>query len=200
MKKTKKNYVIIALVVILLALAVGYAAFGGTLQITGTATANGTWNVHFANATITPNESSNSGNTVTLSKTATDNDTLTVTVALGYPGDGATVAVDILNEGTVDARLTEFKVEGTGFDAGTVSGSNTVYQNGAIKVTVPTMNADETTGEVVAKANGKCSVAFDVEWDEDVDTVADGGQTATFTITFKYTQSTSTFTPGASHT
>lgn len=197
MKKTKKNYIVIALVVILLALAVGYAAFGGTLKITGTATANGTWNVHFANPTITPDTDSNN---VTLSKTSTDNDTLTVTVALGYPGDGATVAVDILNEGTVDAKLTEFKVEGTDFDAGTVSGSNTVYKNGAIKVTVPTMNADETDGEVVAKAGGKCSVAFDVEWDESVDTVADGGQTATFTITFKYTQSTSTFTPGASHT
>lgn len=197
MKKTKKNYVIIALIVVLLALAVGYAAFGGTLQISGTATANGTWNVHFDNPSITPE---NEKNTVTLSKTATDEDTLTVTVALGYPGDGATVAVDILNEGTVDARLTEFKVEGTGFDAGTELGGNTVYQNGAIKVTVPTMSADESTGEVIAKAGGKCSVAFDVEWDESVNSVASEGQTATFTITFKYVQSTTAFTPGVSHT
>ena len=196
MKKTKKNFVTIVLVAILLTLAVGYAAFGGTLKISGTATANGTWNVHFANPTITQAE----GNTVALSKNTTDNDTLTVTVALGYPGDGATVKVDILNEGTVDAKLTGFKVEGTGFDAGTESGDNTVvYQNGAIKVTVPTMNANESTGEVVA--SGKtCSVAFDVEWDENVVDVDADGQTATFTITFDYIQSTTTFTPGVSHT
>lgn len=54
MKKTKKNYLIIALIVILLTLAVGYAAFSGTLTISGTATANGTWDIHFANASVTP--------------------------------------------------------------------------------------------------------------------------------------------------
>lgn len=189
MKKTKKNYLIIALVIILLVLAVGYAAFSGTLTITGTATANGTWDVHFANASVTPTE----GNTATINTTGAS-DTLTVSVNLAYPGDGATVAVDIVNEGTIDAKLTGFTVTGTGSTS--FSQSENVYQDDAIKVTVPEM----TTGEVVAGTDGVCHFKFDVEWDETVTEVDEGGQTATFEITFDYEQSTQSFTPGVSHT
>lgn len=189
MKKTKKNYLIIALIVILLTLAVGYAAFSGTLTISGTATANGTWDIHFANASVTPEE----GNTATIN-TEGESDTLTVSVNLAYPGDGATVSVDIVNEGSVDAKLTGFTVKGTGDTSFTNSGNE--YKDDAIKVTVPNM----TTGEVVAGSDGVCHFKFDVEWDQDVTEVAEGGQTATFEITFDYEQSTQAFTPGVGHT
>lgn len=57
-----------------------------------------------------------------------------------------------------------------------------------------------TTGEVVAGSDGVCHFKFDVEWDQDVTEVAEGGQTATFEITFDYEQSTQAFTPGVGHT
>lgn len=184
MKKSKKNYIIIALVVILLACAVGYAAFGATLKVSGTATASGKWDMHFAE-----NPTVNGASTNTATRTASD--TIDVSVALGYPGDGATVSTQILNEGTIDAKLTGFVVEGDGFIQ-----SGNVYTNGAIKVTVP----DMTIGEVVA-ANGTCNFAFDVEWDSSVNNLGEtNSQTANFTITFTYEQSTTTFTPGVDHT
>ena len=40
-KSNTKKYVIVALIVLLLALAVGYAAFADTLKISGTSNANG---------------------------------------------------------------------------------------------------------------------------------------------------------------
>ena len=52
MKKSKKGYVIIALIVILIAIAVGYAAFSDTLTISGTATGAGTWSVVFTEAQL----------------------------------------------------------------------------------------------------------------------------------------------------
>ena len=45
MKNKKRNYVIVVLVVLLLALAVGYAAFSDTLTISGTANAKGTFDM-----------------------------------------------------------------------------------------------------------------------------------------------------------
>ena len=47
MKKQKRNYLLVALIVILLAIAVGYAAFSANITISGTATASGTWDVKF---------------------------------------------------------------------------------------------------------------------------------------------------------
>ena len=44
-KKSNKKYLIILLIVFLLALAIGYAAFTDTLNITGTANANGTFDL-----------------------------------------------------------------------------------------------------------------------------------------------------------
>ena len=52
MKKTKRNYAIIILLIILQAIGVGYAAFSATLTIDGTATGTGTWDVHFETVSL----------------------------------------------------------------------------------------------------------------------------------------------------
>ena len=179
MKKSKKTNVLAILIVLLLVLAVAYAAFNQTLIISGTATAHGSWDIHFENASITPED----GNTAVIGKTegASVNDKLTVTASLSYPGDKATVSVDIANDGSVDAKLTKFLVEGTGF-----SSNGNVYTNGVIKVTVPTMNAEETTGELLTPGTPK-KFAFDIEWDSN-QTNTQVSQEAEFTITFDYKQ------------
>ena len=43
MRKTKRNYLIVALIIILLSLTIGYAAFSDVLTISGTANAKGDW-------------------------------------------------------------------------------------------------------------------------------------------------------------
>ena len=176
MKKSKKTNVLAILIVLLLVLAVAYAAFNQTLIISGTATAHGSWDIHFENASITPED----GNTAVIGKTegASVNDKLTVTASLSYPGDKATVSVDIANDGSVDAKLTEFLVEGTGFTS-----NGNVYTNGVIKVTVP----DMPTGEVLA-SEGTKTFTFDIEWDS-TKTDTSVAQEAEFTITFDYEQS-----------
>ena len=50
--KSNKKYLILLLVVFLLALAIGYAAFSDTLTISGTANAKGTFDLEFQNATV----------------------------------------------------------------------------------------------------------------------------------------------------
>ena len=52
MKKSKKNYAIIVLLVLIIAIAVGYAAFQSVLNISGTATGTATWDVHFSSAQL----------------------------------------------------------------------------------------------------------------------------------------------------
>src|SRR5574344_2750646 len=102
MKKTKKNYVLIALIVILIALAVGYAAFSTNLTINGTATGTGTWDVKFTDAQI----SAESYGTAVV----TNDSTITVNAKLAYPGDACTVTAKIKNNGNVPAKLTAFNV------------------------------------------------------------------------------------------
>ena len=176
MKKSKKTNVLAILIVFLLVLAVAYAAFNQTLTITGTATAQGNWDIHFENESIT----TKTGNSVTIGKTegSTVNDKLTVAAKLSHPGDKATVSVDIVNKGSVDAKLTKFTVAGEGF---TQSGN--VYTNGVIKITVPTI----AENEVLTATTGTKTFAFDIEWDSNkTDTTV--AQQAEFTITFDYVQ------------
>ncbi|MGN1327727.1 MAG: hypothetical protein ACI4VQ_06625 [Clostridia bacterium] len=176
MKKYKKNYIAIVLIVILLALAVGYAAFSSQLKITGTATA-GAWDVKFTAASASSSIVENP--TADNSATVTDEKTVTVNVYLNAEGDGSNVTATITNDGTVDAKLTGFEVTG---DLAKVS--DTVYQTGVIKLTLPAV----TDGDVIAAGASK-TFAFSVEWDTsvtDVDTTTE--QVASFDITFTYEQ------------
>ena len=184
MKKSKKNFVAIVLIVLLLALAVGYAAFSETLTISGTAsTQTGNWDVKFisANATASVVTGTTPANTATL---AADGKSVTVSVALAAPGDGSNITAVIKNDGKIDAKLTGFTV--TGDLTETSSGSH-VYTSNAIKMTVPAV----TTNEVLA-AGAQKTFTFAVEWDENV--AASTVQTASFTITFTYEQDGVEFT------
>ena len=107
MKKQKRNYLLVALIVILLAIAVGYAAFSANLTISGTANASGTWDVKFLSASV---DTSSHG---TANVTGSKNDTLSVDVTLGYPGDGCTVTANIQNAGTVPATTPTIATDGS---------------------------------------------------------------------------------------
>ncbi len=173
MKKSKKNYVLIALVVILLCIAVGYAAFSANLTINGTANANGTWDVKFVSATINQD---GHGSQPTISP---DGQTLTVAVELSYPGDGCTVTANIKNSGTIPARLTSFELLN---EDGTAD-----FASDDITVTVPDDGngfASGENGEVIA-AGETCPFTFSVQWNaSSTKTTA----TAKFVIKFTYSQ------------
>lgn len=176
MKKTKKNYVLIALIVILIALAVGYAAFSTNLTINGTATGTGTWDVKFTDAQI----SAESYGTAVV----TNDSTITVNAKLAYPGDACTVTAKIKNNGNVPAKLTAFNV--TNPDGGD-------YDSEDINVTLP--DIAQNGSEVIA-AGETCTVTFVIEWDSESKAQ---NISSTFKINFTYEQSQDAVTVTPDH-
>lgn len=176
MKKSKKNYILIALIVVLLALAIGYAAFTANLAIDGTANASGTWDVKFVESTV---DTSAHG-----SATVAEGDTLNVNVNLGFPGDGCTVTANIKNGGTVPAKLTKFEL---------TDDQGKEYANDDIEVIIPSIEDDGT--EIIA-AGETCPVTFGVKWK-----TTSTAQTATakFKISFTYEQATDEVTVTPNH-
>ena len=99
--KDKKNILICALLLTIMVMAVGYAAFSQTLNIGGTASIAGAWDVK-----ITGIDSQLGGT----AKNATDTPTFTATTAtfnveLMKPGDTATYTITVENNGSIDAKL-----------------------------------------------------------------------------------------------
>ena len=186
-KSRKRNAIVLALIVLLIATAIGYAAFASTLNITGSATANGKWDVHFANATISKNDADNSveiqdgeGHPVTTGEK------LDVAVNLTYPGDTATVTVDIVNDSSCAANLTGFTVtaedDGTG---ATLSPTNNVWTDGVLQMqlNVPNFTANSTT--IASGASQTYTMTF--TWvDDNVTNEAD--ITANFGIEMNFAQ------------
>lgn len=174
MKKTKRNSVLIVLVVLLLALAIGYAAFQQVLNITGTAKATGNFEVKFVDpTTITEGHGT---------ATITADDTVTVAATLGFPGDGCTVTAHITNAGTIPAKLTSLELLN--------ADGATKYSDDDIKITIPSITDEELApGET-------CEFTFAIAWDEN--STADKKDVG-FNIKFTYDQNTTPVSVDANH-
>lgn len=180
MKNKKRNYAIVVLVILLLALAVGYAAFSDELNITGTANAKGTFDMQFSSATIdttTAKGIDTAGSSATIS---TDKNTLTVVVKdLAYPGAGTNVTVVAKNAGTVPAKLNGLTF--TGVD------------DSDIKVTFPEGLAQNE----VVQPGGTCTITFSVKWDKN--STLSSEKSLSFTAKLDYVQETTEFTGTPAH-
>lgn len=89
------------LLVLLLSITVGYALLSTTLKINGTASIkSNTWDVHFANI----NEVSGSVD-ADVDPHITDQGNISYEVTLSQPGDFYAFEVDVVNGGTVNAKL-----------------------------------------------------------------------------------------------
>ena len=98
-----QNVTIIVLAVAIIAMSVGYATFSTPLQIKGTTVVEGnSWNIKFNNVqkldTTTVTDTAITGPTLT----DTTNLTFGVNLALNTKYE---FTVDVVNEGTIDARL-----------------------------------------------------------------------------------------------
>lgn len=181
-RKNKRNYIIVALIVVLLLLAVGYASFTQTLNITGTATASATWNVHFTSASTSK---SGTGHSATISA---DEKTINFTSTLAYPGDAEKITAVITNDSSMGIKLTGFTVtDGTNTVASVPLGTET-SSNEDILIDYVTLN---TSTEKIA-AGGSCTYEFVVRWNKESTTVPTAGSpiSKSYTITFDYEQDT----------
>ena len=168
MKKSKKrNYAIIVLLILLIAIAVGYAAFQSVLTINGSVSTTANWNVKFTDAKLLDKDgkAADSEHYGTVTKTDT---AVTATIKLAYPGDAVNLQTVITNGGNLDAMLTTLNVDKSG-----LTGTD-------ITVT----EATHTQGQVLA-AGKSCTSEFVVQWDPASKKPETSG---TFEVTFTYDQ------------
>lgn len=103
MKKGKKVFGVVILLLLVLSITVGYSTLSSTLKINGVSKiTNATWDLHFANINVTDGS-------VTATKVptipASDELTLSYEVNLAIPGDYYEFTVDVVNDGSIDVEL-----------------------------------------------------------------------------------------------
>lgn len=103
MKYMRKRRKYLILLVLILAISLGYAALATTLKVKGTLNVSKTsWDVHLENINIEPNS-------VTASVPPTSDNTTTTsldyTINITNPGDFYEFSVDVVNKGTLDAMI-----------------------------------------------------------------------------------------------
>ena len=110
-RKKNNNHIIIVLIVLLLGISIGYASLADTLNIVGTANANGKFSIEFTSSKITDSKGINIVESST--KISETKDTLVINIKdMQYPGAGATISCVVKNTGTVPAKLTGVKFTG----------------------------------------------------------------------------------------
>ena len=148
--RKKRN--IIILVILVLVISIGFALLSSTHFINGVSTIkNSSWDVHFSNLVVSP------GSVIPISSAEIENDKLNISysVTLDQPGDYYEFTVDVVNEGTIDAKLSSLP-EITG-----VSAEQDVYTNYSFR---HTDNTPIKVGEVIetgASTNFKVRVEYD---------------------------------------
>lgn len=189
-RKNNKNLLIIILIVLLLVLGIGYAAFSDTLTISGTANAKGTFDLEFQNADVVEGKAVGvrlEGENATSAEISANKNTLVVKVAdLAHPGAGVEFTTDIVNVGTIPAKIE--KIEATNI---------TGNADGVIKIKgLEVLNTEHP----VIGAGEKCNIHFTVEWPKDSTVQLKEVENLTFSLGVQYTQSTDAIFNGkASH-
>lgn len=109
-RKKKNKYMLI--LVVILAVSIGYAAVSTTLKFSGTATVmKHSWDVHWSNPVVVEG-SVNSNNVPAIGEDQGDpsNTKLTWTANLKIPGDYYEFTVDTANSGTVDVMISNINL------------------------------------------------------------------------------------------
>ena len=152
----RRNKGVLFLVIILVSITIGFALLSTTSNINGKSKIiNSVWDVHFSN--IMPNTGS-----VTPTVPATiDSDGLIInySVVLDQPGDFYEFTVDVVNSGTIDAKLSALPTI-TG-----VSPEQDVYVNYTFK------HADGSSpvvGEEIAANGGSETFKVRIEYDDSI--------------------------------
>ena len=109
-KKIRRKILAIAMIALLL-ISVGYAALETNLRINGTANIAATsWNVYFTNIQTTNGSVTPS---VAPSVSGTNTTSLNYTITLEEPGDFYEFTVDVVNGGTINAKIADNGISNT---------------------------------------------------------------------------------------
>ena len=117
MESKHKNALIGALLAVVFVMAVGYAAFAQQLTINGSAEITSRWDVHMENDGASYNPESTMGTTPTGSVDVKEGGLQAeFTANFTSPGDKITYTIPIVNDGTLNAKLNEDKLDAKCFD------------------------------------------------------------------------------------
>lgn len=165
-RKSNKNIILLILLLVIVGMAVGYAALSQALTINGTANITTEWKILFTN--IEAGTMVGAENKTAPTYTAT---TATFDVNLLYPGATAEYIVTVANQGNINAKLTSVDGIETANAAAPTDITYTINANAN-----DTLNANETKTYKVT-----------VTWDANATTVPET-KTKTATITLNYEQ------------
>ena len=98
--RKKKDLIKVSIILLVVAIGLGYAYINSDLNINGTAQVNSAnWDVHWANVQVT------NGSVSASSPTISNQTTVNYSVVLDQPGDYYEFTVDAVNGGTIDAMI-----------------------------------------------------------------------------------------------
>ena len=184
MNSQNKNVLIGGLLAIVLVMAVGYAAFSTSLNITGSAGITSSWNVAFdttktSGANVVATSGTASGGTISYS----DGQHASISsTGLVKPGDSATYTLTILNTGSLPATLGALTITGTGC---TVSGNECTTSSGHLKFTV----SNPSTSSLAA-TEGSATMTVKAEYVNEAVSSA-STENASIEVSFTATQASS---------
>ncbi len=170
-KHTVKNKVFVIATSLVALASVAYASFASTLNINGTGTATGNWDVKITSITLATGTGATNHNGVAPS-VAGDGLSATFNVDLAYPGSTATYAVTITNNGNIPAKL--------------VTLTNLTTINSAAPSYITYAVNGVAVNDVIA-AGGTATANVTVTWSAS-DTTSANGTSKAATINFGYVQ------------
>lgn len=164
MKENTKNVLLGVLIVGLVAMTVAYAALSTTLRINGTASVpNVKWDIHFENAAVDTQNTTITSNDYALGTLSTSGAPTLIDgmhAKLSKPTDKLVVNFDIVNRGTIDAKVASF-AKHIAKDGGTAVTTNT---NDVITYTI-TCGTGGNENETLAANGGTSHCTLTVQYD-----------------------------------
>ena len=201
-KKFVQNVTIIVLAVAIIIMSVGYATYYTPLNIEGTTTIEkASWDIHFANPTKTANTTVDEAKITAPSLATGTSLSFGVSMPLGTVYE---FTVDVENNGTFDAKLTDFNLT-VAKDGGAATQYSTLSyknENESLKYDIKWADGSEVTKNSVIEKGTNKKLLVKVEYKDDAaegfnagtlveapDAVV-AGQDATyvFTASLTYTQ------------
>ena len=103
MRRNKKNFLYLTIIIIAISLALGYALLSTELKINGTTNiSSSTWKVYWNNIQLGSNNVTDVTTPATIS---TDKTEVSLNVNFKEPGDTYEFTVDAVNDGSIDAII-----------------------------------------------------------------------------------------------
>lgn len=141
MRKSSKNLVVALGLLLMIAISIGYAAISSNMNINGTTDIDSNkWDISFANV----KETAGSVTATSAAAIQTDKTKVNFDIALGVPGNFYEFTVDVVNNGTIDAMISETVKSGISSEQAVYLNYDVTYKDGTAISKCDKLSAGET--------------------------------------------------------